>query len=635
MFSIDGLTMIYGDRILFQGVSFHFSSKRRYGLVGANGAGKTTFLKIVSGSLEPSRGNVQIPKEARVGILDQDYYRFGAEPVLDVVMMGDTELWKVLKRKEVLLGKEKLTDRETEEISEIESKLSMQGGYRAEAKAAQLLSGLGIETKRHGMALDTLSGGYKLRVLLAQVLFVQPEILLLDEPTNYLDLFSIRWLERYLIDYPGTVILSSHDRFFLNRVCQEILDIDYAEMRRYIGNFDHFLQEKSKGIVAKESQLESFAKRKKDIQRFITRFKAKASKARQAGSRERMIEKLEEEEKEYQLLPSTRQYPHFQFTYARPSGQRALVAKDLTKSFGEHSVLKGVSFEVERFEKVAIVGPNGMGKSTLIEMLTNNIASDQGGSRWGPHVKWGYFPQNFHRILSKDMTLYDWISGVSKGVSDQKVRQILGQMLFDEHAVRKKIGALSGGEGARLVFAHLMLSEQNFLILDEPTNHLDMESVDALIQALKEYKGTLVMVSHNRYFISEVANRIIELRPTGLVDFQGGYQEFVEEHERDYLDQIAPKTEGKQKNYEEKKEERKERNRLKRDIERLEKEIANSEAKIEKVNEQLAAPGFYEQTPPSKQQEVINQKDVLERKRECDLNSWEDKMGEFSIKYLK
>ena len=635
MFSIDGLTMIYGDRILFQGVSFHFSSRRRYGLVGANGAGKTTFLKIISGSLEPSRGNVQIPKEARVGILDQDYYRFGAEPVLDVVMMGDTELWKVLKRKEVLLGKEKLTDRETEEISEIESKLSMQGGYRAEAKAAQLLSGLGIETKRHGMALDTLSGGYKLRVLLAQVLFVQPEILLLDEPTNYLDLFSIRWLERYLIDYPGTVILSSHDRFFLNRVCQEILDIDYGEMRRYIGNFDHFLQEKSKGVVAKESQLESFAKRKKDIQRFITRFKAKASKARQAGSRERMIEKLEEEEKEYQLLPSTRQYPHFQFTYARPSGQRALVTKDLTKSFGEHSVLKGISFEVERFEKVAIVGPNGMGKSTLIEILTNNIASDQGGSRWGPHVKWGYFPQNFHRILSKDMTLYDWISGVSKGVSDQKVRQILGQMLFDEHAVRKKIGALSGGEGARLVFAHLMLSEQNFLILDEPTNHLDMESVDALIQALKEYKGTLVMVSHNRYFISEVANRIIELRPTGLVDFQGGYQEFVEEHERDYLDQIAPKTEGKQKNYEEKKEERKERNRLKRDIERLEKEIANSEAKIEKVNEQLAAPGFYEQTPPSKQQEVINQKDALERKRECDLNSWEDKMDEFSIKYSK
>jgi len=635
MFSIDGLTMIYGDRILFQGVSFHFASRRRYGLVGANGAGKTTFLKIISGSQEPSGGNVQIPKEARVGILDQDYYRFGAEPILDVVMMGDRELWKVLKRKEVLLGKEQLTHRETEEISEIESKLSMQGGYRAEAKAAQLLSGLGIETKRHGMALDTLSGGYKLRVLLAQVLFVQPEILLLDEPTNYLDLFSIRWLERYLIDYPGTVILSSHDRFFLNRVCQEVLDIDYGQMRRYVGNFDHFLREKSKGVAAKESQLESFAKRKKDIQRFITRFKAKASKARQAGSRERMIEKLEEEEKEYQILPSSRQYPRFQFAYARPSGQRALVTKDLAKSFGEHSVLKGISFEVERLEKVAIVGPNGMGKSTLIEIITNNLAPDQGGARWGPHVKWGYFPQNFHRLLSKEMTLYDWISGVSKGVSDQKVRQTLGQMLFDEHAIRKKIGALSGGEGARLVFAHLMLSKQNFLILDEPTNHLDMESVDALIQALKEYKGTLVMVSHNRYFISEVANRIIELRPTGLVDFQGGYEDFVEEHERDYLDQIAPKSEGKQKNYEEKKEERKERNRLKRDIERLEKDIANSEEKLENINEQLAAPGFYEKTPPLRQQEVINQKDALERKRECDLNTWEDRMDEFSLKYFK
>ncbi len=406
-------------------------------------------------------------------------------------------------------------------------------------------------------------------------------------------------------------------------------------MRRYIGNFDHFLQEKSKGIAVKESQLESFAKRKKDIQRFIIRFKAKASKARQAGSRERMIEKLEEEEKEYQLPPSTRQYPHFQFTLTRSSGQRALVIKDLAKSFGEHPVLKGVSFEVERFEKVAIVGPNGMGKSTLMEMITNHLAPDQGGARWGPHVKWGYFPQNFYRILSKEMTLYDWISGISKGVSDQKVRQTLGQMLFDEHAIRKKIGALSGGEGVRLVFAHLMLSEQNFLILDEPTNHLDMESVDALIQALKEYKGTLVMVSHNRHFISEVANRIIELRPTGLVDFRGGYEEFVKEHERDYLDQLSSKSEGKKKNYTEKKEERKERNRLKRDIERLEEEIASSEEKIEKVNEQLAVPGFYEKTPPLKQQKVINQKDALEKKRECDFNSWEDKMDEFSLKYLK
>jgi len=633
MFSVDGLTMIYGDRILFQGVSFHFSARRRYGLVGANGAGKTTFLKIVKGKQKPTYGLVQVPKEARVGMLDQDYFRLGERTILDLVLMGDQELWEILQRKELLLNKEEFTTVESEEISEIESKLSMKGGYRAKAKAAELLNGLGIETKRHGMPLDTLSGGYKLRVLLAQVLFIEPEILLLDEPTNYLDLFSIRWLERYLIDYPGTLILSSHDRFFLNRVCQEIIDIDYGQMRRYVGNFDHFLEEKSKNVMAKESQLKSFAKRKKDIQRFIDRFKAKASKARQAGSRERMIKKLVLEEKEYQLLPSSRQYPHFHFEITRPSGQRALIAKEISKSFKEHSVLKQISFEVERLEKIAIVGPNGMGKSTLLEILTDHLPCEEGKWRWGPHVKWSYFPQNFHRLLNDEMTLYNWITGASKGAPEQKVRQTLGQMLFDDQAIQKKVRALSGGEGARLIFAHLMLSEQNFLILDEPTNHLDMESEDALINALKEYKGTLVMVSHNRYFISEVANRIIELRPDGLIDFQGGYDEFVREHERDYLDQSTRISKESKKGYEVKKEERKERNRLKREIERLEKENVVTEEKIRAVNAILATPGFYENTPPNKQQEVINQKDALEKKRESDLNTWEDKIETFDKDY--
>lgn len=625
--------MIYGDRVLFQGVSLHFSARRRYGLVGANGAGKTTFLKILKGFQEPTAGIVQIPKDAKVGILDQDYFRFGDHQILDLVLMGDRELWEALGKKEKLLNKGEMSPREIEFLSEIEELITRKGGYQARSLAAQLLSGLGIELKRHRHKLNTLSGGYKLRVLLAQVLFTQPEILLLDEPTNYLDIFSIRWLERYLIDYPGTLILSSHDRFFLNKVCQEIIDIDYGEMRRYIGNFDHFLEEKKKGVVAKEAQLESLAKRKKDMQRFIDRFKAKASKARQASSRERMIEKLEEEEKGYQIFPSSRQYPHFHFPINRPSGRQALTIKDIDKSYGDHSVLNGVSLEALKQEKIAIVGPNGMGKSTLLEVLTGHIGADGGSFRWGPHIKWSYFPQDFHRVLSEEQTLYDWLSSVSKENPEQKIRQALGKMLFDEHSVHKKIHSLSGGEAARLVFAEIMLSNQNVLILDEPTNHLDMESVDALIQGLKKYDGTLIIVSHNRYFISEVANRIIEILPEGINDFQGGYQEFVEKHEKDYLDQASIKSQDGKKPYLERKGERKERNRLKRDIEKLEKEIEQSEMEIEKVNRILAAPNFYEKTPPPQVQEILYQKDKLEKHREEILNRWEDKQEEFDKKY--
>jgi len=631
MLSVDGLTMIYGDRVLFHDVSFHFSFRRRYGLVGANGAGKTTFLKIVSGSQTPSSGSVQVPKNMRIGTLDQDYFRFKDEKILDVVMMGDQDLWETLKRKDILLAKEELTTDEIKEVSEIEVKLMMKEGYRSEAKASELLNGLGIEQKRHEMPLSSLSAGYKLRVFLAQVLFIKPEILLLDEPTNYLDLFSIRWLERYLMDYPGTVILSSHDRTFLNKVCQEILDIDYGTMKRYVGNFDHFIEQKEKEVAAKESELEALSKRKKDIQRFITRFKAKASKARQASSREKMIEKLEKEEKESQIFPSSRQYPHFHFHVTRPSGQRAMIAKDISKSFGDRSILSGVSFEIERLEKIAIVGPNGVGKSTLIEILTENLQPDSGRSRWGPHVQLGYFPQDFYKTLSEEMTLYDWISGATLEVSEQKIRQTLGQMLFDDQAIRKKIGALSVGERARLIFAELMMKDHNILILDEPTNHLDMESVDALIQAIKEYKGTVVTVSHNRYFISEIANRIIELKPGGLLDFRGGYEEFVEEHERDYLDKSSPKISKSDKSYEEKKEKRKERNRIKRSIEKLEKEIAKSEKSLDELNEVLAAPNFYQNTPPTQQKEILDQKAKLEKIHENDLNSWEDLMDSLNL----
>lgn len=623
--------MIYGDRVLFQGVSLHFATRRRYGLVGANGAGKTTFLKLVKGIASPTDGLVQIPADARVELLDQNFSKYDGKIIIDLVMMGEQELWEALKKKEKLLAKGDLTEKEVKTLTHLEETIQHKGGYRAEARASSLLSGLGIPTKKHRDDLDTLSGGYKLRVLLAQLLFVQPEILLLDEPTNYLDIFSIRWLERYLLDYPGTVILSSHDRFFLNKVCQEVIDIDYGEMRRYVGSFDHFLKEKKREVIVKEQELQSLAKRKKELQRFIDRFKAKASKARQASSRERMIEKLEEEEQGVALFPSSRQYPRFNFPIHRPSGRQAVTTKGISKRYEEKTVLKEVSFEALRNERIAIVGANGMGKSTLLEIITGHLEADEGTSRYGPHVSPAYFPQNFSRLLNKELSLYEWISHQAKKIGEEKVRLALGQMLFDEHAVHRKIEALSGGEAARLVFASISLSKQNLLLLDEPTNHLDMEAVDALIKALKSYEGTLIVVSHNRYFISEVANRIIEILPEGIHDFSGGYEEFILRHEQDLQDiKVAKEKKGNQSK---RREERKERNRLKREIERLEKEISDLETEIEKINVILSAPNFYDTTPLDKIQSTLNKKVKIEKKREEALNLWEDKLEEFDTNY--
>ncbi|MGE0199068.1 MAG: ribosomal protection-like ABC-F family protein [Simkaniaceae bacterium] len=620
MFSVNELTMIYADRVLFQDVTLHFNKRHRYGLVGANGAGKTTFLKILSGKLKPTKGVVQIPKEATIGILDQDYFRFGETPILDLVLMGDQILWQALKKKEELLTKAVMNEEEMEALSGIESYLSMHGGYRAEAKAAQILDGLGIPPKRHQMPLNTLSGGYKLRVLLSQVLFIQPDLLLLDEPTNYLDIFSIRWLERYLLDYPGTLILSSHDRYFLNRVSEEIIDIDFGEMRSYRGNFDQFIEKKMVELELKGAMLASYAKRKKDIQRFIDRFKAKASKARQASSRARMIEKLEEEEKTYDQMPTSREYPHFHFERTRPSGHNVVKVEGMTKSFATHQILGNIGFEIGREEKVALVGANGVGKSTLLEILTGHAQADKGQYKWGLNTHWAYFPQNFHRLLNPEATLYDWLRGVSKEASDEAIRRTLGQMLFDEQAQHNKIRALSGGEAARLVFGSLMLKEHNVLILDEPTNHLDMKSTEALIEALKDYSGTLIMVSHNRYFISETANRIVELHGEKVTDFLGGYAEFVEKHERDYLDRnTSQRTKEKKSSSDDKKQ----RNRLKREIERVEREITNVETALHMLYETLAAPQFYEKTSEIKQQEILNKKDELERKRDELYEKWE------------
>ncbi|MCB1085166.1 MAG: ABC-F family ATP-binding cassette domain-containing protein [Chlamydiia bacterium] len=631
MFSIENLTMVFGGQLLFRGASLSFAKKRKIGLVGANGAGKTTFMKILIGEETPTEGKVIIPKGVTMGMLNQDYFRFNDEPLLSLVLQGDKKLWKALRRKEALLSQKELSPEAIDEISQLETELSMRGAYQAEGRASHLLKGLGIENHCHSMPLNALSGGYKLRALLAQVLFGKPEVLLLDEPTNYLDIFSIEWLERHLKDYPGTVILSSHDRFFLNGVCQEILDIDYGEIRRYIGNFDAFHEQKKGNVQLKEAELASLSKRKKEVKRFIEQFKAKPSKARQAGSREKMIEKLEEKEKSYEIIPSSRIHPHFIFPTCSGSGQRVLCTRGLSKSYGTHQVLHEATCEIQRGERVAIVGANGMGKSTFLEILTEHLSPNSGSVLWGPHVEWAYFPQNYRRLLNDELTVYEWLFATQKGESEQKIRQSLGNMLFQDDAIRKKVGALSGGEGARLVFASLLLKPHNALLLDEPTNHLDMESVQALIEGLKNYSGTLILVSHNRYFISEIATRILELHPHGIHDFHGGYEEFVEVFERDYLSEKPKETHPKQRRGEK----QKELKCLKRDIERLEKEIHQCEKEMEALNHRLSAPEFYDKTTPNELQMILNQKDQLEKKREETMNFWEEKMEALENESIK
>jgi len=625
MFSVNQLEMRYGDRVLFKNVSLHLGRKVRYGLVGANGAGKTTFLKILSGDIEPTSGDVQIPKASQVGILKQDYSPYQDEKILTFVLKGNQVLWKAFEQKEALLQKGELTSGEIDELSRIEEELRLRHGYQAQSRAARLLEGMGISLDRHEKPLGSLSGGYQLRVLLAQVLFSEPDLLLLDEPTNYLDIFSIRFLENYLKDFQGTLLLSSHDRYFLNNVCQNILDIDYGGMKLYAGNFDVFLKEKEFQVQQKEIQLEALRRRKEEVQRFIDRFRAKSSKARQAQSRVRMVKKLEEEEKNLEVFPTSRQYPHFNFSLCRPSGRLVLSVKDLHKSYEEVPVLKGISFEVEKGEKVAIVGANGIGKSTLLEIVTGCRNSDTGHFRWGPHVKTAYFPQNFYRLLDTQSSLYDWLESTTRCYQTEKLRLALGAMFFGDQEIRKKVEALSGGESARLVFASIMLKEHNVLILDEPTNHLDMEATDALIEALKAYPGTLLLVSHNRYFISEVADRIIELQEGKTIDFNGGYQEFVDVHERDYLSSVRKRstTKEKSKNFEDRKEARRKQMRLKKEIEKCERTIEKIEREINAIDNQLAAPQFYEKTPQNEQQALLKQKDEIEKRKQESYEIWE------------
>ena len=534
MISISNLEKSFGDRTLFSGASFQLNAGERYGLVGANGSGKTTFLDIASGQLEASQGTVSIPKRLRLGVLRQDQFLYEDEEILAVAMMGNPELWEAMVEKETLLAKaEEYFD--ADRFSELEETVQRHDGYTAEARATKILEGLGLPSHIHGDPLSTLSGGFKLRVLLAQVLAGAPDVLLLDEPTNHLDILSIRWLEMFLRDFAGPVVVISHDHRFLDNVCTHILDIDYQSVLRYHGDYTTFLQSKQaererreKGIVAREREIAHH-------QKFVDRFRAKASKARQAQSRVRMIEK--KGEALIELAPSSRRYPTFRFEQVRDSGRDVLKLKGVKKAFGDNHVLHGVDLLVQRGERLAIMGPNGIGKSTLLKIVMGELEADQGEVEWGYETHPAYFAQDHRdRFDPPHNTAEGWVWDSCSDRDIGYVRARMALMLFSGDDSKKRLSALSGGEAARLVFTRLSIARPNVLVLDEPTNHLDLESIEALVEGLKAFPGTLILVSHDRWFVSRLATRIVEIKPEEVRDYHGTYEEYVHFCGDDHLD---------------------------------------------------------------------------------------------------
>ena len=532
MITIANLGMSFGAQTLFRGVSMQLSAGGRYGLVGANGSGKSTLLRILAGETPPTEGAVSVPRRARVGLLRQDHFEYEDVSILDVVIMGNPELWQALRAKEEVIAR--AADHfDAERYAAAEEIVLHYDGYSVEARAAEILEGLGIPAAVHRNPLSTLSGGFKLRVLLAQTLAAGPDILLLDEPTNHLDILSIRWLEKFLQDFEGTAVVISHDHRFLDNVSTHILDVDYETVTLYPGDYTYFQTAKRDERERKETEIARREKEIADQQAFVDRFRAKASKARQAQSRIKQIERIEIE----RLPQSSRRWPTFRFRQRRPSGKVALTARGISKAFGQRSVLEDVSLEVKRGDRLAILGPNGIGKSTLLKILVGRLEPDDGEVVWGYEAYPGWFAQDHREQLGNGrQTAESWLWEASPGEGIGFVRAQLGLVLFSGDEALKAVGKLSGGEAARLVFARLAVEKPNVLVLDEPTNHLDLESIESLVEGLKAFDGTVVFVSHDRWFVREIADRILEIRGDGIRDFRGGYDDYVAACGDDHLD---------------------------------------------------------------------------------------------------
>jgi len=634
MISATNLAMSYGDRTLFAGASLQLNAGERYGLVGANGSGKTTLLSILAGDIQPSEGSVQLPKGCRLGVLRQDQFLHEQEQILGVALMGNQELWDAMVEKEAILARGE-DDFDIERFGHLEEVVQRHDGYAAEARAAQILEGLGIPGELHHRPLSTLSGGFKLRVLLAQVLASAPDALLLDEPTNHLDILSIRWLEKFLEAFSGPAVVISHDHRFLDNVATRILDVDYGTVTAYTGNYTDFLAQKA---AERERREKEIGQREKEIahhQDFVDRFKAKASKARQAQSKLRMIEK---KASELEALPgSSRRYPTFRFEQRRPSGKEVLRIRGVKKSYGDKEVLHGVDLEIRRGDRVAIMGPNGIGKSTLLKILVGRLAADSGSSEWGYEAHPGYFAQDIREEIGaggKDETIEEWLWAFCPGKDRGFVRGQLGMMLFSGDDGKKRLSALSGGEAARLAFARLALERPNVLVLDEPTNHLDLESIEALVAGLESFDGTLILVSHDRWFVGRLASRIVEIEPEGITDYQGTYEEYVHYSGDDHLDADRVVLKAKREKRKERKAARdesaprppgsgRERRRLEGEREQLIASLEEAERRVAEIEETFGMPGYYDRTPVDQITALDGERLELARVIERATQQWE------------
>lgn len=528
MISTSNITLRVGKKALFEDVNIKFTEGSCYGLIGANGAGKSTFLRILSGQLEPSKGEVFITPGERLSFLQQDHFKYDEFPALDTVMMGNARLYEIMQEKEAIYAKEDFTDEDGIKASELEAEFAAMNGWEAESDAASLLNGLGIETELHYELIKNLDGPKKVKVLLAQALFGNPDILLLDEPTNHLDLDAIAWLEEFLINFDNTVIVVSHDRYFLNKVCTQIADIDYGKIKLYAGNYD-FWYESSQLLIRQMKEANKKKEEKiKELQEFISRFSANASKSKQATSRKRALEKIQLDD----IQPSSRKYPYIDFRPNREIGNDVLTVEGLSKTIDGEKVLDNISFTLNHDDKVAFVGSNELAKTTLFEILMGNMEPDEGVYKWGITTSQSYFPLDFGDEFDNDYTIVEWLTQYSEEKDVTYVRGFLGRMLFGGDDGVKRVSVLSGGEKVRCMLSKMMISGSNILVLNEPTNHLDMESITALNNGMTKFPGVLLFSSRDHQIVQTTANRIMEIVPGGkLIDKITTYDEYLENDE--------------------------------------------------------------------------------------------------------
>ncbi|TKB43851.1 ABC-F family ATPase [Thalassotalea mangrovi] len=524
MITTANITMQFGAKPLFENISVKFGGGNRYGLIGANGCGKSTFMKILGSDLEPSGGNVSVDVNERVGKLRQDQFAFETYSVIDTVIMGHTELWAIKEERDRIYSLPEMSEEDGMKVADLETQFAEMDGYTAESRAGELLMGVGIPIDQHFGPMSEIAPGWKLRVLLAQALFSDPDILLLDEPTNNLDIHTIQWLEDVLNERNSTMIIISHDRHFLNSVCTHMADLDYGELRIYPGNYDEYMLAATQ---ARARLMADNAKKKAQIaelQEFVRRFSANASKAKQATSRAKQIDKIQLDD----VKASSRVNPFIRFEQEKKLFRNAIEIENLSKAFDDKTIFSNVNLMAEVGEKIAVIGENGIGKTTFLRTLMNELQPESGEVKWSENANIAYYAQDHADQFEQDMTLFDWMSQWKKPEDDEQVvRGFLGRLLFSQDDIKKSVKVLSGGEQGRMLFGKMMMQHPNILVLDEPTNHMDMESIESLNIALEKYEGTLIFVSHDREFVSSLATRIIELKGDHYVDFAGGYEEYL------------------------------------------------------------------------------------------------------------